>query len=40
MQFATIITALIVAGIVWGGFIFFLIKAIKYEKVKLKNGEE
>jgi hypothetical protein len=40
MQFGTIITALIVTGIVWGGFVFFLIKAIKYERVKLKNGEE
>jgi hypothetical protein len=40
MQLGTIITALIVAGIVWGGFIFFLFKAIKYEKVKLKNGKE
>ena len=40
MQPGTIITALVVAGIVWGGFIFFLFKAIKYEKVKLKNGEE
>lgn len=40
MQLDTIITSLVVAGIVWGGFIFFLLKAIKYEKVKLKNGKE
>jgi len=40
MQLGAIITALVVAGIVWSGFIFFLYKAIKYEKVKLKNGKE
>lgn len=36
----TIITMLFVAGIVWGGLLFFLRKAFKYEKLKMKNGKE
>jgi hypothetical protein len=40
MDFFTIITALIVIGIVWGGLSFFLSRALKYEKLKMKNGEE
>ena len=40
MEISTIITMIIVLGIVWGGLVFFLIRAIKYEKVKIKNGEE
>ena len=40
MEKSTIITMIIVLGIVWGGLAFFLIRAIKYEKVKIKNGEE
>jgi len=40
MDLSTIITALIVIGIVWGGMVFFLSKALKYEKMKMKNGEE
>jgi len=40
MGFFTIITAILVIGIVWGGFAFFLSRALKYEKLKLKNGEE
>ena len=40
MEIRTIITMIIVLGIVWGGLAFFLIRAIKYEKVKIKNGEE
>jgi len=40
MESITIITMVIVLGIVWGGLAFFLIRAIKYEKVKFKNGEE
>ena len=40
MNFFTIITAVIIIGIVWGGFIFFFSRAFKYEKIKMKNGEE
>ena len=40
MEISSIITMIIVLGIVWGGLAFFLIRAIKYEKVKIKNGEE
>ncbi len=34
MNFTTILTLLIVGGIVWGGFLFFLFKAIKFESLK------
>ena len=40
MNAFTIITAIIVVGIVWGGLSFFLSKALKYEKMKMKDGEE
>jgi len=40
MNLITIITAVIVIGIVWGGFAFFLSRALKYEKLKQKNGKE
>ena len=40
MEISTIITMVIVLGIVWGGLAFFLVRAIKYEKVKFKNGKE
>jgi len=40
MNIYTIITALIVISIVWGGVIFFLSRAWKYEKLKMKNGKE
>jgi hypothetical protein len=40
MYFFTILTAVIVIGIVWGGLTFFLSRALKYEKLKMKNGEE
>jgi hypothetical protein len=40
MHFFTIITAVLVIGIVWGGLTFFLSRALKYEKLKMKNGEE
>jgi hypothetical protein len=36
----TIITAIIVIGIVWGGLTFFLSRALKYEKMKIENGKE
>lgn len=38
MQIQTIITFIIVAGIVWGGLIYFLINAVKYERNK--NSDE
>lgn len=40
MSIGTIITAIIVLGIVWGGLAFFISKAIKYERLKSINGEE
>ena len=40
MNAFTIITAIVVLGIVWGGLVFFLSRAFKYEKMKIKNGEE
>ena len=40
MSLFTILTALIVAGIVWGGLTFFLSRALKYEKLKKDNGKE
>lgn len=39
MRPETIITALLVIGIVWGGVSFFLSRAIKFEKNK-KDDEE
>jgi len=39
INITTILTMVIVLGIVWGGLIFFLVRAIKYEKVKIQNGE-
>jgi len=35
MEIIEIITFLVICGIVWGGFIFFLFKAIKNEKLKV-----
>jgi hypothetical protein len=40
MNMFTIITAIIVIGIVWGGLSFFLSRALKYEKMKMKDGKE
>jgi len=40
MEISTIITIVVVLGIVWGGLAFFLMRAIRYEKLKFKNGEE
>jgi hypothetical protein len=34
MNFITFITMILVAGTVWGGFLFFLSVAIKKEKMK------
>lgn len=40
MKIETIITALIVLSIVWGGLIYFIRKALFYEKQKLLNGKD
>ncbi len=38
MTTASIITMILVLGIVWGGVIFFIIRAFKYEKEKVDIG--
>ena len=40
MNIFTIITAIVVIGIVWGGVTFFLSRALKYEKMKQGDGKE
>ena len=40
MSIFTILTAVIVLGIVWGGVAFFLSRAMKYEKLKEENGKK
>ncbi|GBD86892.1 hypothetical protein BMS3Abin03_00816 [bacterium BMS3Abin03] len=40
MNLSTIITMIIVIGLVWGGLGFFLLRAIKYEKIKSENGKD
>ena len=40
MNIFTIITAVVVLGIVWGGVVFFLSRAMKYEKLKETNGQK
>jgi H+/Cl- antiporter ClcA len=40
MAISTIITMIIVLGIVCGGLGIFIFKAFKYEKLKSKNGKE
>jgi hypothetical protein len=40
MTTSAILTMLIVLGIVWGGLAFFITRAVKYEKEKLKVGKE
>jgi len=39
MEVSTIITMIIVLGIVWGGLILLLLCAINYEKLKSQDGE-
>jgi hypothetical protein len=36
----TIFTMIIVLSLVWGGLTFFLIKALKYEKLKGPDGKK
>ncbi|MGQ9797866.1 MAG: MetS family NSS transporter small subunit [Ignavibacterium sp.] len=38
MKIETIITAVIVLSVVWGGLIYFIRKALFYEKKKSVNG--
>ena len=40
MNLSTIITMIIVIGLVWGGLGFFLLRAIKYEKIKSENDKD
>ncbi len=40
MSLSTIITMIIVLGIVCGGLGIFIFKALKYEKLKSINGKE
>lgn len=41
MSLSEIIIGILVVGIIWGGFIYFIIKAIKLEKKKSDNyGKE
>lgn len=40
METTTLVTIILVLGIVWGGLSFFLFKAFKHEKLKVKNGEK
>jgi hypothetical protein len=37
MDFITILSMIVVVGIVWGGMATFLTKAMKYEKLKEKD---
>jgi hypothetical protein len=39
MEISTIITMIIVLGIVWGGLILLLLRAINYENLKSQDGE-
>ena len=38
MEIVTILTFLIIGGLIWGGFVFFLITAIKFETKKSNDG--
>jgi hypothetical protein len=40
MSVISILTVLLVLGVVWGGLIFLITRAFKYEKGKEKLGEE
>ncbi|HED07339.1 MAG TPA: MetS family NSS transporter small subunit [Ignavibacteria bacterium] len=37
MSLISIITMVLILGVVWGGFTFFLFKAMSFEKLKNKN---
>ena len=40
MSIYSILTMVIVLGIVWGGVIFFISRAFKYEKLKKPDGKK
>lgn len=40
MNIFTIITAIVVLSIVWGGLVFFISRAVKFEKLKMRSGEK
>jgi hypothetical protein len=40
MNLESILTLIIVVGTILGGLIYFIIRAVKYEKEKIKIGEE
>ncbi len=40
MEASAVITLVAVFGLVWGGLAFFLTRAMKYEKIKKRNGEK
>ena len=40
MTASAILTMIIVLGIVWGGVVYFITRALKYEKEKMKVGED
>lgn len=40
MNIFTIITAVLVLSIVWGGLVFFITRAVKYEKKKMIHGKK
>jgi hypothetical protein len=40
MNISAIITMVLVLGIVWGGVAYFITRAVKYEKEKMKIGKE
>lgn len=39
MNMLSLLTMILVLGIVWGGFVYFMMRALKYEKEK-KIGKE
>lgn len=40
MNLLTIITAVIIIGLIWGGFVFFISRAVKFEKMKKENAQQ
>jgi len=39
MEVSTVVTMILVLGIVWGGLAVLLLRAIKFEKLKSQDGE-
>lgn len=40
MNVISLFTMILVLGTIWGGLIYFIIRAVKYEKEKAKIGKE